>query len=31
MPTGVTVDGTGNVYVADVVNSTIHKITLAGS
>ena len=29
-PTGVTVDGAGNVYVADTRNSTIRKITAAG-
>jgi hypothetical protein len=30
MPQGITVDSTGNVYVADTNNSTIRKITAAG-
>ncbi len=30
-PTGVTVDGSGNVYVADVQNQTIRKITPIGA
>ena len=29
-PTGVAVDGAGNVYVADLVDSTIRKVTAAG-
>ena len=29
-PTGVAVDGAGNVYVADYVNHTIRKVTTAG-
>jgi len=29
-PTGVAVDGSGNVYVADVINDTIRKVTSAG-
>jgi hypothetical protein len=29
-PTGIAVDSTGNVYVADTVNNTIRKVTAAG-
>ena len=29
-PTGIAVDGSGNVYVADELNNTIRKVTSAG-